>query len=149
MTELKFIRETIQCVYTQEEYINLLNYLAGFFDGEGCICYYPKKNGKIIDFRAIVTNTRLEILKIFYNKWGGKITEKKRTEKDVFRKTCYNWVVWAKECEVFLKEIEPYLILKKEKAQRALLIRNTMEKRNRWNIVSEELMAKRRLLCSV
>jgi intein/homing endonuclease len=137
-----------------------LEYIAGFFDGEGCIVIQ-----KIIDtdtrkkrcpsLRVIITNTNLLILKqiekYFYSLGiEGKITIKRRNPSDI-RKPCYQWVLWCNRAFNFLKIIHPYLIVKKEQALLGMEYINTIGKtkqkglRNKNGIyISEEIIEKRK-----
>ena len=101
-----------------------IHYIAGFFDGEGCI------SGQMQGIRIIITNTNLQILKDINHYFGfGKITNKLRTSKDVYRKPCYQWICWSKDAEQFLKIIYPYLRQKKTQAKLALRFCDTYKYR--------------------
>lgn len=90
-------------------------YIAGFFDGEGTIAH----NGK--GFRLSIPQTNIEVLEAIKNfsKIGHLITVTKRKShwKD-------QWVYYvAKQSDVykFLKGARPFLIVKKDLAEKTLL----------------------------
>lgn len=87
-------------------------YAAGFVDGEGCINFAKTKSN--IFPRVLVTNTNIEILNEFKNKWGGDIKQLS-LRKDNWKQG-YSWrICWSKAVE-FLSDIEPYLKIKKHQA---------------------------------
>jgi hypothetical protein len=87
-------------------------YAAGFVDGEGCIGFAKTRSS--IFPRIIVTNTNLEILNEFKEKWGGDIKPLSLRKKNW--KQGYYWrVSWSKAVD-FLSDIEPYLKIKKMQA---------------------------------
>lgn len=91
-------------------------YVAGFFDGEGTIII---NNNKI---RAAATQTNEEVLTLIkdFVKVGSvtKLTKRKEHWKDAWRYNLMN----NKDVLIFLKKIEPFLIVKKKKAAEAIEI---------------------------
>lgn len=86
-----------------------LQYAAGFVDGEGCIGF--AKTRKSIYPRILVTNTNIDILQEFKDKWGGDINPLS-LKKDNWKQG-YSWrISWSKAVD-FLSDIEPYLKIKK------------------------------------
>lgn len=71
---------------TREPDEYLIWYLAGFFDGEGCVCI--SKNGSI---QLRIINTNLEILKKFQQTFGGSLNN--RAQK--VNKTQYSWSAYG------------------------------------------------------
>ena len=104
-----------------------LSYIAGYFDGEGCI--YADSHG----IRVFITNTYLPMLEAINEYFGGigKIVVKKRYERDVANKECYILTFWSGRAETVLKELEPYLVEKRPQAILALAIRMTMGRKGR------------------
>ncbi len=97
--------------------IALLAYMAGFFDGEGCVGIYRQKFVHRRDcyfLQVGIGNTDKNILDLFQAKFGGSVQPGKlnigRT-RIVFR-----WYVRSKKASNFLQTILPFLILKKEEA---------------------------------
>lgn len=97
-----------------------IEYLAGFFDGEGCIRAVLAKDKKnAAGLHIFITNTYLPILTLFEQKFGG--TTSLRNISNPKHKAAYQWRMSSrKEIKNFLQQIEPHLIEKKEQAILAL-----------------------------
>lgn len=93
-----------------------LEWIAGFFDGEGCICI-TKSNGYPF-VQVIVTQKESMILEEIKNQHGGKIYFRKNPTGGVHQ-LCFSRQAEAKE---FLEAILPHLRLKHLKAAEALEI---------------------------
>lgn len=109
------------------------SYVAGFFDGEGCISsqesWIPGKYEKFprINLQISITNTDKEVLNLIRGRFGGQIS--KHTKKT--GKLCYAWKLTGKDkMRVFLLSVLPYLIVKKEQALLALEFIDTLRKEN-------------------
>lgn len=100
-----------------------LSYLAGIVDGEGhvCICASQRTakryKSKSYYLQLRVANTNL-ILMGFLEKFDGSINS--YWDKNPKHKTLYNWGIGGIHAANLLKEIYPYLLLKKEQAKIAL-----------------------------
>lgn len=81
------------------------DYCAGFFDGEGCV--FVAEHSGYYGLGVNVTNTKIEILEQFKDKFGGNISG-------------LQWRLNGKKCEPFLKYILPSLKLKSRQAELAL-----------------------------
>jgi len=81
-----------------------LGYLAGFFDGEGCVSVGDNGN---IALRVI--NTNLEVLELFKEKLGGSIGS--RTQ--IVNKKQYTWSVYGNNALKVASVLSPYCIEKK------------------------------------
>ena len=92
-------------------------YIAGFFDGEGSIGIYDRK-GRYCQVCARIqltqnkTKESLYIIKYLKSQYGGNISK----QKSLSGKTKYNWQLNPRGVKKFLKDITPYLILKKTQA---------------------------------
>src|SRR3990172_828553 len=84
-------------------------YIAGFFDGEGCV---RLKNANHVI--AHITNSNQRILTEIQDLFGGQIRRQERTPN----KTIYNWYITSSEAYDFLKTLSPFL---KEKGPQAML----------------------------
>jgi len=107
-------------------------YIAGFFDGEGSIGIYNRKdryNGACLRTQLTQNKTRESflILSFLKNKYGGNLSEQKTLSNGIK----YNWQLNPKGVEKFLKDIQPYLILKNTQAQLALYWLKNRPKVNR------------------
>lgn len=94
-----------------------LEYIAGFFDGEGCIgIYYRKKTKDRFHLRTQLTQNKNKNIEILMNelikRFGGNLSE----QITLSGKIKYNWQLNSDLAVKFLKDIYPYLILKKEQA---------------------------------
>lgn len=91
-----------------------LDYLAGYFDGEGYIGILPPNKTNKHRLRVSVGNTYLPILEEFKNRFGGYITITNRG----INKPVHYWTCSDQIAKNFLQEIYPLL---KEKQSQAWL----------------------------
>jgi hypothetical protein len=97
-----------------------IQYIAGFFDGEGSIgIYFSSKGGCSLRTQLTQNKSKESKLIVDYLQkgYGGNISEQKTLSQGIK----YNWQLNAKKCSIFLEKIEPYLILKKKQAHLAIL----------------------------
>ncbi len=94
-------------------------YLAGIFDGEGCISIVWRDNplNTSVALRCEVGMTDLHPLSLFQRIFGGSI--KRRVPTGNY-KLLYHWQINYRRAETLLHALEPYLTVKKEKANLAL-----------------------------
>ena len=99
-------------------------YTAGIVDGEGCISIVriaPKKagNAPLHRIRVHVANTDLSLLIWLSNMWEGKVYDQMNESraKALGRKPQWVWLLTGKAAVAFLKEIQPYLIVKSQQAR--------------------------------
>jgi len=98
----------------------LLSYLAGFFDGEGCIGVTRGHGTSYYLLTVSVTNTKREVLEIYRHVFGGSIV---KTKREVGHKDCYVWKVQSRKAELFLIAMHGRLMLKREQLETALQFR--------------------------
>lgn len=116
-------------------------YLAGIFDGEGCVGYYKRKgNRNKYSYVAMIMLTQSDFrLMLWLEARIGFGTITSRAGKKHFE---YHWATNKKQhvCE-FLEAIIPYLLLKKEQAIMLLehLTNEGMEPHKRGEVTSEIL----------
>ena len=92
-----------------------IQYIAGFFDGEGSIGIYSNKTRSTCARTQLTQNKTKEslfVLDFLKNKYGGNISEQKTLSGGIK----YNWQLNPKGVKVFLQDIFPYLVLKKNQA---------------------------------
>lgn len=100
-----------------------LSYIAGFFDGEGCVNI--SKSG----LRATITNTDINVLLLIQKCYSkGKIRSRKLKDGEK-RKPCYMLEFWSGDASLFLQSIIELLIIKKEQAEIGLLYQTTFRKK--------------------
>ncbi len=107
-----------------------LEYLAGFFDGEGSICIArgttegekvkrgkPGANYEKYWLIISVVNTNRDVLEGFVERFGGAIHSKKPVPN---RHQCFVWTIRRKETVLhFLSEMDDMLFVKQEQARLA------------------------------
>jgi hypothetical protein len=105
-------------------------YAAGYFDGEGTISIH-RRRGKYEKATFVlqlnVGSTDPEPLYWLYENFGGRVRGPLRRPKEN-HKPIYFWQTATSSAESFLKEIYPYLIVKKKQADVALKLRATLGK---------------------
>jgi hypothetical protein len=123
------------------------SYVAGLVDGDGCISItHQRARGPdtySITFR--IENTSEELLQWLYAVTGAGVLGNSSHEGAKWDrpniKPMYKWNVYPKELREFLPQIEPYLVLKRERAQitvewlkRSLVYRGrrTTDDHRRW-----------------
>lgn len=98
-----------------------VRYVAGFFDGEGCIVISyseasPKRSYRKMSLMVSVAQKNPEVLYLIRGMFGGQIQINKRTG-------CHSLRWSPRAGGIFLKEIYPYLVVKKKQAELALQYR--------------------------
>lgn len=116
---------------------NNWSYLAGFFDGEGCITVqksksYRNKNNpaRYYSIRLSTANTNLDVIQHLEKIWGRKLRAYVRKMKDnrLKRRPCYHLEVDRKGAVFqFLKGIYPYSIVKRKQIKLALKLMKHLE----------------------
>ena len=88
-------------------------YLAGFWDGEGYVGWMSK--GKDVKGRKLVVGLSQKdpsILLWVMETYGGRIR--------LSKKGCHDWATSYKKAERFLRDIYPYVRIRKDKIKKAL-----------------------------
>ncbi len=101
----------------------ILAYTAGIVDGEGSIMILKTSSpsttrGYTYQLKVAVTNTNEWLVQWMKFQHGGGISM--QIPKNPKDKNVFHWRVTAKQAYRFLKDIEPYLILKRNQAELAL-----------------------------
>jgi len=109
-----------------------IGYFAGIVDGEGCIDITKgnRKNGKsYFTSRLHIVNTDINLMEWLKERIGMGSYYREHRERDNHKK-CYTFVISAvNDLLGILKAIEPYLVIKKEKAQEIIKL---LEDRIEW-----------------
>lgn len=117
-----------------------LAYMAGFFDGEGCIQIqrrrqpHPTKR-RYYAIHVSVSQTTEYIPRWFCFNFGGSVHKSKHT-KEKRSWDVWTWQAVCRDAGAFLGVIHPHLILKKPQAELALKMQAT--KRFRGKPLSDE-----------
>jgi len=97
------------------------SYVAGLFDGEGCIWI----SEDLIHIQTSVTQKKTEILYLLKAKYGGNVSR-------YGKQACHKWrVVSIKDTLNFLEDIQPYVIIKASKVRIAIEFPKTMRVENK------------------
>ena len=118
-----------------------LAYLAGIVDGEGSLLLWMNKSSTDrgqFNLRVNVTSTDKCLVDWIFQNFGGSIYEcnsPSRKSKPNWKKQ-YLWQINRPEMLQFLKDIYPFLIIKKERCEIAIKFRETYNKRER-NLTKE------------
>ena len=107
-----------------------LAYLAGIFDGEGCIQLSRNANGRSrfpvgnVSLKIQVCNNDKRLLEVFTEAgFAGKV--QKRTIKKGYKQSYY-WICNGKNAAELLHSLLPYLVSKKSQAEAVLLFAETL-----------------------
>lgn len=97
----------------------MLAYFAGFFDGEGCVRISKRRNGYSgYGFQFLLTvnihNTNPLPLKQLSAVYGGTVYFHPAAKSNY--KPCYGWNRVGRDAYKFLKDIFPWLLIKREVA---------------------------------
>ncbi len=104
-----------------------ISYLAGFFDGEGCISIYSMKysvregSKKGCVLQCSVGNCDPRPLQKFVELFGGSVVLKKAIKN---YRPFYNWKVSTQKALAFLLQIKEHLIIKQDEAEIGILHQN-------------------------
>ena len=92
-------------------------YIAGFFDGEGCIrIKQANQRGNSYYLWVAITNTNRTILNYISNLFGGSVRKAERGTN----KTIYHFLITSNEASAMLKVLYCFLKEKKEQANLAI-----------------------------
>lgn len=101
----------------RETITSRIAYIAGFFDGEGCVrIKEANQGGNSFYVIAHITNSNRGTLERIQDFFGGAIREQEKTPN----KTIYNWCITSAEAVDFLKTLSPFLDEKKTQALLAI-----------------------------
>ena len=103
---------------------------AGFFDGEGSVLIYRRKtpsNGVTTPYniRATVTNTDPRPIRLLHCTYGGNVSAYRPRAP---RRRAWKWTAMCRVAAKFLREVSPYLVVKREQAEIALIMQDTIER---------------------
>lgn len=95
-----------------------IRYAAGFVDGEGCIdMHFRRRSSGRHGYspRLTVGQRTRPVLDLLAERFGGKVKPHPRPKGEV-----YIWHVYGAEALEVIKELEPFLIVKRDQAQEIL-----------------------------
>lgn len=94
----------------------LLIYLAGYFDGEGCVSV-QKATKKYPYLQVQVASGDKEIIEKYFEVFGGHLYK----EKGGTNRQLYRWTIGGAKAQEVLKILLPFLFAKKAQAELALI----------------------------
>lgn len=109
-------------------------YMAGFFDGEGCITLYKTRG--IYSLHVDICQCNEHIIKWFQFCFGGTIHT--RYENHHKFKKQWRWHTSGGNAMGFLKTIIPYLVLKKAEAELAIKFQSRRANKIKFRRSDEE-----------
>lgn len=112
------------------------SYAAGLFDGEGHICI-SYSSGRLNSYknkypryqmRVIVGQNSKIAVKWLFNRYGGSLKRytHKRSYGDKLPYGRWDWILSTNGAVIFLRDILPYLLLKKDEAELAISFQESM-----------------------
>lgn len=107
-------------------------FLAGFFEGEGCMWMAKdeRKDKLHIQAHVALTNNDINLLLHFQAKFGGTVHTKYKVMGE-YKHFNYQWHLGSQNIGPILSLILPFLITKKELAQLIIEFRSTIDP-TRW-----------------
>lgn len=114
-------------------------YIAGFFDGEGHVSITWTQRGESRNPKLCIkiTNTHLPTLNEIKRQYGGCITTNKKQFDHYLQ--CYVLNMTVEQSKFFLKDMLPYLFVKKRQAELALMSSETVYRRGKKPVSDEEI----------
>jgi hypothetical protein len=104
-------------------------YAAGFFDGEGTVTIAEgrRENSRwpIYNMRVIVGQNDLDQLLWLRERWSGTIVARAAAGN---RKQHHTWSAFSRQAHRFLLDVQPYLRLKRERADLAIDFQSHMQR---------------------
>jgi hypothetical protein len=100
-----------------------IDYLAGYFDGEGCITVLSLARGRYPQLRITIVSADQEVLKLFAGLFGKNVYEVTKSHlRWAVSSRLYRWSVSGFEAVSILRMLEPHLVAKREQARVALSV---------------------------
>ena len=112
-----------------------LAYMAGFVDGEGCIRVALNQSGKYPFYQLTVRvyNTNCIVPNFFKQSFGEAVRINKRNNPN--HRPLFMWQASCRLACSCLKQLEPYLMMKREQAQLAILFQEQKHKNKNLELV--------------
>jgi hypothetical protein len=104
-------------------------YIAGFFDGEGCIRIKKTKNSYYL--WVAITNSNKVILEEVKEMFGGQVRQAEKT----VNKIVYHYLITCAEADDMLKVLIPFI---KEKLPQALVATNFHKHKGKLTLEEKE-----------
>jgi hypothetical protein len=111
-------------------------YLAGFFDGEGCI-QINKIDTKIrlrYYLRVSANQVNPKPIQMLYEEFGGHVSKRSGS------RGVYQWITQGRKANVVLETLLPFLIVKSAQAELALEFQESLQYRRYYKPTEAELL---------
>lgn len=129
-------------------------YMAGLFDGEGCVMVrvWRKPNSPHIRYQPAISlgMTYRPVIEQIHRQYGGSIHLNDHSKRNKKHRAQFNWVASSQVAARVLRAMLPYLIVKKDEAELVLQLQGSLDTwRNKlWNFNGvhqrrDEIMAER------
>src|SRR3990167_2578066 len=109
------------------------SYLAGIIDGEGCISIHKQLGTRQLRKRHIlyihIANTDEKLMQYLLNKVGGNVSRRQVKKKWKISRV---WRIGDNKAKELLKQVYPYLILKRKQAKIGFELRETYNNNERF-----------------
>ena len=107
-----------------------LPYFAGVVDSDGCIAIVKRSSGYSIQYSECVRVAQVErnAIDLLFNAFGGRI---RIVQNGGNRKPLFEWRAQATVAYRAIKEIEPYLTIKRDRAINCMKLRQLLEESER------------------
>lgn len=92
-----------------------IEYLAGFFDGEGCLYAQKESDRSIPSFQIRVSTTREEEPEYFHDRWGGSYYTHEPTNENHSQQ--WHWQATGETARIAVEQLLPHLRGKEEQAK--------------------------------
>jgi hypothetical protein len=120
-----------------------MSYLAGYFDGEGCITVLKTNQGAYPQLRVFIVSSDKGVLELFSKAFSQVIYEVTKTHlgNGRLKRRIYRWSVSGSRAIPILRALEPHLISKRDQARAVLSVdwETTLRGKSR----DEEMIKKR------
>lgn len=122
-----------------------LAYLAGFFDGEGCISFHRKatKNGWRYSLEISVAQINPEPIKMFTEVFGFGYRSRWFNSNQRLQ---FEWRTFGSNASKVLKLLMPYLKVKREEALLAIEFQELPQKSGKKRVTTDEERNEREIL---
>lgn len=111
-----------------------LAYIAGLFDGEGCVSIHKVSNRQTYDLVVDVANQNIEILQVIKEYFGGSIREVIRGSK------VYKISLSSNQALTFLYAVHPYVFIKRKQLEVAIEFQVAKHKRGKKRLLEKDLL---------
>ena len=117
------MNQVIACVKEDHLDTDLLRYLAGYFDGEGCVTVL-RNRGNRPGLRICIVSADKNVLELFSRTFNERAYDVTKTHirSTNLKKRIYRWSVSGPRALPILRALEPYLVAKRKQAILALSV---------------------------